>query len=63
METVKEDCATSYCFTEGLLRPNEVSRVAQQVKKGEGRKPGKDGIVGVVFYLVPIGILGIVLFL
>ena len=28
----------------GTLPPNEISRITQHVRKGEGRKEGKDGL-------------------
>ena len=29
----------------GLFHPNEVGRIAQHARKGEGKKEGKDGVV------------------
>ena len=43
-ETVDESCATSYRLKWGSLLPHEVSMVAQQVRKGEGRKEENDGV-------------------
>ena len=36
------DCVTSNRFKWGLFPPNKVSRIAQHVRKGEGRKEEKD---------------------
>ena len=40
-----EGCATSHRLKWGPLHPNEVDRIAQHVRKGEGRKEEK-GIKG-----------------
>jgi hypothetical protein len=42
-ETVDQDSATSHSFKWDLLPPNEVVRIAQHVRNGEGSKEGKDG--------------------
>ena len=47
------------CFIEGAMRspqmgylsPNEVGRIAQHVRKGEGRKAGKDGKGPIVIFV------------
>ena len=36
-------CATIHCFKWGSFPPNEVGRIAQHTRKGEGKKEGKDG--------------------
>lgn len=43
-KTSDEDCATSYHFKWGLLSPNEVSRIAQNIREGERRKGWGMGI-------------------
>ena len=54
--TVDEGCATSHRLKWDLLSTNEVGRIAQHVKKGEGRKVRKDGVINtiVVFQLLII---------
>ena len=43
-ETVYDGCATSHRLKWGLLPPNAVGRIAQNVRKGEGRKERKGRI-------------------
>ena len=43
--TVHEGCTTSHHLKWGSLPPNEVGRITRYVRKGEGRKGGKD-VVG-----------------
>ena len=43
-ETVDEVCATSHRPKLSPLPPNEVDKIAQHVRKGEGRIEGKDGV-------------------
>jgi hypothetical protein len=38
-----ESFTTSHRARRGPLPPNEVDRIAQHVREGEGRKEGKDG--------------------
>ena len=37
-------CSTSHRLKWGPFPPNEVGRIAQHVRKGEGKKEGKDGV-------------------
>ena len=39
-----EGTVRRHCLKWGPFPPNEVSRIAQHVRKGEGRKGGKDGV-------------------
>jgi hypothetical protein len=41
---------TSHRLKLGLFPPNEVGRIAQHLRKGEGKKEGKDG-VGLYHYI------------
>ena len=43
-ETVDEGCVTSHRFKCNPSAPNEVVRIAQNVRKGVGRKNGKDEV-------------------
>ena len=42
-EIIYEVCVTSHRLKWGSLPPNEVDRIAQQLREGEERKEGKDG--------------------
>ena len=44
-------CATSHCLKWGPFHPNVVGRIAQLVRKGEGRNKGKDGQTNILFFI------------
>ena len=51
-----EGCATSNHLKWGPLPPNYVGRIAQHVRKGDGRKGGRDrlGLVPRTSYVLPM---------
>ena len=51
------DCATSHCLKWGPFPPDEVDRIAQNVRKGEGRKEEKDGKSWIGYVIVELNVV------
>ena len=47
---MNESCANSHRFNWGSLSPNEVGRIVQHVREGEGRNEGK--ILGIQYVML-----------